>query len=135
MLLCLDENISRKLKAAMNPVFRPVRFTTVSEQGLTSAKDPALIEELGKRGVSGIVSLDQMLLVRPEEREALRSNNMHWIGLPYPSGRRSQLHAQIASSVIHGLQGILEQGFPGEPHLYYLNILKENHLEVRSERI
>lgn len=104
MKLCLDENISPKVAAALSCVVKaPDQIASILSLGLGGKDDIEVFDALHLAGFDGLVTRDLRQLTRENERRALSQAGLTWIGIPHPPGRGAEVWiadvATIASAI------------------------------------
>ena len=80
----VDENLGERVARALRVAFPRHMFNTSQDFQSKGYSDVALFEILGNRQVDALITRDKQQLVNTEERDGLRVNNLHWIGIPQP---------------------------------------------------
>lgn len=81
MKLFIDENFPAQSADALRSIFATLEISTASSERLIGMQDLPLFQELNDRGFDAIVTHDKNQLKDPNEKEKLRENGLHWIGL------------------------------------------------------
>lgn len=108
MKFFLDENETDEILRVIRPVFHEHEFRTAAEEGLLDTDDIPLFGEVSKRGFTAIITRDRNQLANPDEREALRTNGLHWIGHKEPDTQGISIITSLTAGYLAAFPHVLD---------------------------
>lgn len=107
----VDENLPAELGRSLHAVFKRHRFRSVLNE-MSGMKDIELFGQIAVRGGEVLITADTNQLLNPLERDAIRQNGLHWIGLTLPMvGGRNFVAIQTAAA-LEGFRYALDHWAP-----------------------
>lgn len=114
--LFIDENLPPAIGPVIEQMFRrQLMVRTGRQESTLGMKDVPLIEHLSALSFAGIITSDfAQIDTNDDERTALRSAGLHWIGVPKPNASGIAQISQITAAVISAMPKILAE-WPSQP--------------------
>lgn len=133
---CVDENLPQHLAGHLKRIYKHASFSHVRDLGLRGTDDVTLFGELAHNNFNALITQDtaQVGFLRPEERNALRDADLHWIApIPAPIGGRARL-ANLCGTIATGLEGVLE-AWEAKPTIYWVQSRASTVKGISTERL
>ncbi len=137
MKFLIDENVNVAVCAPLNTLFSQHTFHTVADQAWSGFVDDALFPAMAEHQFGAIITRDKNQLSAGEERDALRSNNLHWIGMKAPTHKGLLGLALETAAIIAGLPFILDDiaDTPQPTAFHITGVPSQRTQRVKVERL
>jgi hypothetical protein len=127
--LYIDENLPHALVAPLVKLFPKHNFRSFEQESLWGTEDIPLFRTLADREFMAIITQDARQLVNADERVALKSAGLHWIGVPQLNEPGIHGIASTMSMIITGLPFVFQHDYE-EPHEYQLKQIAAQRLRA-----
>lgn len=108
----VDENLGESTATALRTLFRGSLFQTAKDLRTRGASDVELLSRLSDEQFDGIITRDRKQLIHVEERDALRSAGLHWVGVDSFGSNRGTQTKMSAMRVRSATMATLTLGIP-----------------------
>lgn len=119
----IDENLNTGLAQTLPAIFRHHRFRSAHQTGCCGLPDIELFQAVATLGFDAILTFDfaQLEDTKPGgERETLRANGVHWIGVPTSDAKGDAQLALLTAVASAGLHHVIGD-WGNDPTAYYLS--------------
>lgn len=119
MKLLVDHNVNHGVTEILPSIFLHHEFRHAYDEHLHELKDIELFAAMSAAGYEGLITRDHNQLKDPDEKNALRSRGLHWIGYRAPSQPGVLGLALETATILAGLPYVLEAQTEG-PTAFHL---------------
>ncbi len=107
MKFFVDHNLSPQLIKTLPAILLDHEFRCALDEGLTAEDDIPLFSKLVERGFHALITRDRNQLTDQDERKALVTSGLHWLGVRQPSASGLLGLALDSASITVGLTMVL----------------------------
>lgn len=132
MKVYLDENLPSFVARPLSVVYAAHTFRTCEDEDLRGLDDVPLLATLRERGFHAIVTRDRNQLKDPDERGAVVSSGLRWIGVADKKLSGLEQITITVSTLIAGMRFVFDHE-PSGPTSYALQTVP--HMETQRVRI
>jgi len=133
----LDANETSVILPVLNHVYGADHaFRSAADEGLTDVDDIPLFSELRKRRFDAIITRDKNQLKDRDERNALRTAKLHWIGHVEPKVEGVEIISTLGAGYLaafpHVLEGIVAAKAPTAFHIRAVPRQQGQRVRIRT---
>lgn len=130
----VDENLPHDYANAFRKPFKSAIFSSHVEEKLSATEDVDIFRVLQERGFTAILTADRRQLHDPIERDALRTANLHWVGVGGIESRGVEFHADAIASLLEVIPQLILDA-PSVPHSFHVTPESRHRIKLVASPI